>query len=140
MRKAAPAFLDSPVNERRERVKKSQQQETRIARMGGGRRVRGSGAKPHARGDARWDRYGVLIEAKRTDKGSISIRADVLDKIVREAMANGKVPAVAIELPTTKFASHDWIMLQADCVEWLMGLAEKQIQYDTLTLAGVLDD
>lgn len=119
MRKVAPRFLDSPQYERRTRVKDSQRQEKRIADMGAGVRVRGSGSKPHARGDVRWDKYGLLIEAKRTDKGSISIKGSVLDKITREAMANGKVPAVAIEV-ATELATRDWLLLPATLAERLL--------------------
>ena len=123
MRKARPKYLGTGAakEHRRKRVKDSQAQETRIAGLANGRRVRGSGAKPHARGDARWDQYDILLECKRTDKKSISITGAMLDKITKEALANGKLPALAFEVQT-EFASRDWIALPAKSMENLVKL------------------
>jgi len=111
VRKPRPAYLGEGAakGRRRRRVKDSQAQESRVAAKGGGKRVRGSGSKPHARGDARWDRFGVLLECKRTDRKSISVRGDVLERIVREAHANEKIPALAIEVE-----GQDWVAMPAD--------------------------
>ena len=112
-KKARPSYLGNGAGKekRRRRVKMSQSQETRVAGMASGRRVRGSGSKPHARGDARWDKFGILLECKRTEKKSISIKGEVLDKIVAEAFANGKTPALAIEVD-----GKDWVAMPADVV------------------------
>lgn len=130
MRKARPKYLGSGAvkERRRRRVKDSQAQETRIAGMANGRRVRGSGSKPHARGDADWDKYDILLECKRTDKKSISITAAMLDKITKEALANGKLPALAFEVQT-RFASKDWIALPAKSMRNLVRLG---YEYATL--------
>lgn len=123
MRKARPKYLGTGAakEHRRKRVKDSQAQEERVAGLANGRRVRGSGSKPHARGDARWDKYDILLECKRTDKKSISITASMLDKITKEALANGKLPALAFEM-RTEFASRDWIALPAKNMENLVRL------------------
>lgn len=116
----------SPKAKRRRRVKDSQAQERRVGEMGGGRRVRGSGSKPHARGDALWPDYGIMIEAKRTDGKGIRVTADMCDRITREAFANGMDPALALEMPT-KFAKRDWVAIPADrLVELLEAEAEAE--------------
>jgi hypothetical protein len=109
MHKVDPSWMGKKATRKR-RVKDSQGQERRVGEAGGGRRVRGSGSKPHARGDAVWEQHGILLEAKRTEKKSISVKGEVLDRITREAMATGKVPALAIEVKT-EFAVRDWVAL-----------------------------
>jgi hypothetical protein len=115
-------------------VKDSQAQETRVAGLANGRRVRGSGAKPHARGDARWDEYDILLECKRTDKKSIRITSSMLDKITKEALANGMLPALAFEVQTD-FASKDWIALPAKSMERLVKLG-----YEYAKLLEVMEE
>lgn len=122
VRKVEPTWMKKK-SKRRRRVKDSQAQESRVGEAGGGRRVRGSGSKPHARGDAIWDRYGIMIEAKRTDGKGIRVTGEILDKITREAMANGQVPAVALEMPT-EFAQRDWIALPLAAVKKLLERAD----------------
>lgn len=52
---------------------------------------------------------GKLIEYKRTDRTSISIKIDVLEKIRREALLDGRRPLLGIEL-----GGRDWIMVPAE--------------------------
>jgi len=111
-RKVEPSWMGAKAKRRRS-VKDSQIQEKRVGEAGGGRRVRGSGSKPHARGDALWPEHGIMIEAKRTDGKGIRVTGDMLDRITREALANGMEPALALEMPTM-FAKRDWVAIPAE--------------------------
>lgn len=91
---------------------KSRKQEERVAKRLGARRQPGSGSLPvpGLKGDIKEDHF--LIEAKRTDAKSISIKSSWLAKIEAEAAAVGKFPALSIEiggaLPDTE---KDWCLL-----------------------------
>ena len=74
----------------------SREQEDRIAKETGGRRVPGSGSSLYARGDVKTADY--LIEAKQTEKDSIRVTWAWLAKITRQALAAGKRPALVIEV------------------------------------------
>ena len=93
---------------RRKRVKRSRAQEDRLAGKLGGERVAGSGSgrAPTRAGRTSKARVGpkgdvdvgpLLVEAKRTDKASISVKRKDVVKISRVAAAVGKSPALAIE-------------------------------------------
>lgn len=91
---------------------KSRRQEDRVAKGLGGRRQPASGALPipSLKGDIQEDSF--LIEAKRTNAKSLSVKAEWLMKIEAEAEAVGKLPALSIEiggmLPITE---RDWCMV-----------------------------
>jgi hypothetical protein len=90
--------------------KKSQVQEKRIAKELGGKTQPGSGAFEHFKGDVKLSDY--LIEAKRTDKQSITVKAEWLSKIDHEAINVGKIPALAIELGSMNgFTENEWIAI-----------------------------
>lgn len=88
-----------------------QKQEKRLARDTGGREQPRSGAHPILKGDV--DEGRLLIEAKYTDKMSMSIKQDWLTKIAREAQSlDGKIPALAIEFGNAPAdVPRDWIMI-----------------------------
>ena len=85
---------------------KSRKQERRLAKEIGGHTTPASGAFWSRKGDVRSDRY--LVEAKRTDKASISIKADVWDKIRREAIIDGRIPVLALQIGSVDLAVLDW--------------------------------
>lgn len=88
--------------------KKSQVQEKRIAKELDGRTQPGSGAFENFKGDVKTDDF--LIEAKRTDKKSLSVKGEWLTKIDREAIAEGKKPALVIELGGMQgFTEKEWV-------------------------------
>ena len=58
------------------------------------------------KGDARSEEY--LVEAKRTDKASLSIKKQVWDKIRREALLDGRVPVLAVQIQDRDLAVLDW--------------------------------
>lgn len=85
---------------------KSKKQERFVAEGISGRTVPASGAFWSRKGDARSDEY--LVEAKRTDRASISIKREVWDKIRREAILDGRVPVLALQIQDRNFAVLDW--------------------------------
>lgn len=88
--------------------KKSGRQEARVAKGMGGKTQKGSGSVDFNKGDVKTTE--LLIEAKRTDKDSLSVKKEWLEKITREAIAYNKVPALSIEFDKTeRFVSKDWI-------------------------------
>jgi hypothetical protein len=117
----APSKLPSYFagNEKKKQRNKSMAQENRVAKAIGGRRQKASGALPGAKGDVR--AVELLAECKRTDKKSISITIDYLQKITQEAGYYGKIPCVAIEIQSPpKFVNKDWILLPAGFVNELL--------------------
>lgn len=83
--------------------------EDRIAKAVGGRRVPGSGSSMFAKGDVNEDSF--LIECKLTEAGSLRVKQSWLEKITSEAEAQGKMPALAIEIQggDRRLAERDWI-------------------------------
>jgi hypothetical protein len=99
-------------------------QEQRVARQVGGHRQRGSGASMYAKGDVCADRSGFLFECKRTVHASLSIKRAWLNKIAAEAAAQGKEPALAIEIaggPSDAHGEVDWIAVPARVFRRLIG-------------------
>lgn len=106
-------------DEKKTKRKKSIAQENRVATAIGGRRQKASGALPGSRGDVR--SVELLNECKRTDKKSISITIEYLQKITQEASYYNCIPSVSIEIESPpKFVNRDWILLPAGFVKELM--------------------
>lgn len=76
-----------------------------MALTANGRRTPASGALWFQKGDVVTDSF--LIEAKRTDKNSMSIRLDVWEKIRREALLSGRIPLLAVEIRGREFVVLD---------------------------------
>jgi hypothetical protein len=74
----------------------SQRQEKSIAKKISGRVVPASGAFWSRKGDARSE--DLLVEAKTTDKASYSIKGATWDKIRKEALLDGRIPVMAIQI------------------------------------------
>ena len=105
--------------EQKQKRKKSMDQEDRIAKAVGGKRQKASGALPGARGDVR--SVELLNECKRTDKKSISISIEYLQKITKEASFYNCIPSVSIEIASPpKFVNRDWVLLPAGFVKELL--------------------
>jgi len=79
-----------------ERMRKSQAQEKRIARRTNGALNGGSGSGWRRQNDVRSE--GKLHEAKRTDKKSIIIKLEDLEKVRRNALLEGTDPVFHIEI------------------------------------------
>ena len=73
---------------------KSQKQEKNLAKKGFV--TPGSGSVWLFKGDVVFNDY--LVEAKRTDKKSMSVKGEWLEKIFKEALAVGKSAGVELEI------------------------------------------
>lgn len=76
--------------------KQSQKHEKRLAKVVGGSVNAASGAFWSRKGDVRSD--DLLIEHKWTGKKSFSLKAEVLEKIVLEAIVDSRMPVLGISL------------------------------------------
>jgi hypothetical protein len=105
--------------------KKSKKQEKRLADKLGGKRQKGSGSQPYSKGDVRCT--DLLAEAKRTDKKSISIKVQYLEKIVKEATSYDCIPAVAIAFEDTPLlVPKDWVLVPAEFLRELLDFYREQ--------------
>jgi hypothetical protein len=87
--------------------KQSQKHEARLAKVIGGSTVAASGAFWSRKGDVRSS--DLLIEHKWTGKKSFTLKAEVLEKIVKEAILDGRLPVLGISL------NHEnYIIVQED--------------------------
>jgi len=77
-------------------LKESQKHEARLAKAFDGKRNAGSGAFWSRKGDVRSD--DLLIEHKWTGKASFTVKATVLEKIVKEAILESRMPVLGISL------------------------------------------
>jgi Holliday junction resolvase len=106
-------------------TKKSQRQENKLAGRLGGKRQKGSGALPHHKGDVKTQE--LLIECKRTDKKSMAIKKEWLEKISKEALASHRVPALAIEFGDVEpLVENNWVAVPAKFFEELMEVYREQ--------------
>jgi hypothetical protein len=92
---------------RSEGQKKSQQHEARLAKKLDGTRTAASGAFWSRKGDVRTDE--LLIEHKWTGKTSFTVKATVLEKIVKEAILDSRMPVLGISLN-----NENYVMLSED--------------------------
>lgn len=91
--------------------KESQKHEKRLAQKLGAKRNAASGAFWSRKGDVRSD--DLLIEHKWTGKKQATIKSDVLKKITREAILEGRVPVLGIHLDGENYV----ILLEDDYLE-----------------------
>lgn len=120
------------TNDNHDKYRRSRKQEDRIASKIGGRRIPRSGG-------LKWSKYEVNngttadgdlanadfhVEHKRTDKKSISIKKEWLDKIRAGAFKNCKDPALIItfENPSQPYVKpDDWICIPLETAIRLLG-------------------
>jgi Holliday junction resolvase len=74
----------------------SRRHEERLAKAVGGRRVPASGAFWSQKGDVR--SADLLIEHKWTGKLTLTLKAQVLEKIMTEAVLEGRTPVLGVYL------------------------------------------
>ena len=87
--------------------KESKKHEDRLAKKIGGKRNAGSGAFWSRKGDVR--STDLLIEHKWTGKASFTVKATVLEKIVKEAILDSRTPVLGFSLN-----NNNYIMLTED--------------------------
>jgi len=98
--------------------KQSQKHEARLAKVFDGKRVAASGAFWNRKGDVRTRDY--LIEHKWTGKASFTVKAAVLEKIVKEAILESRTPVLGFSLN-----DENYVMLtEDDFLELLQTLQE----------------
>ena len=96
---------------RSEGKKQSLKHEKRIAKKVGGQTTAASGAFWSRKGDVRSE--DLLIEHKYTGKKQTTIKSDVLKKIMREAILDGRMPVLGIHLDGENYV----ILLEDDFLE-----------------------
>lgn len=87
--------------------RESKKHEVRLAKKIDGQRSAGSGAFWSRKGDVRSD--DLLIEHKWTGKASFTVKAAVLEKIVKEAILDGRTPVLGFSLN-----NENYVMLTED--------------------------
>lgn len=92
---------------RSEGQKQSRKHEERLAKRVKGKRVAASGALWSRKGDVRSD--DLLIEHKWTGKASFTVKATVLEKIVKEAILDSRTPVLGFSLN-----NENYVMLTED--------------------------
>jgi hypothetical protein len=98
--------------------KESQKHEARLAKKFDGKKVVASGAFWSRKGDVR--SADMLIEHKWTGKSSFTLKAAVLEKIVKEAILESRMPVLGISLN-----NENYVMLtEDDFLELLQTLQE----------------
>lgn len=93
-----------------DRLKKSQDQEHRIAKITGGSRNAGSGNGWKRKHDVRsGGREGFLWEMKRTDAKQITLKAKDLESVRKVAWAEGRSPVFHFQLQ-----GRNYVILEED--------------------------
>jgi hypothetical protein len=92
---------------RSEGQKQSKKHEDRLAKAIGGQRSAASGAFWSRKGDVR--STDLLIEHKWTGKASFTVKAAVLEKIVKEAILDSRMPVLGFSLN-----NENYVMLTED--------------------------
>lgn len=98
----------------------SQMHEKRLAKKTGGQVSAGSGAFWSRKGDVRTE--DLLIEHKYTGKKSFTLTATVLEKIITEAVLDGRTPVLGFSLN-----AQDYVVLtETDFFDLRRAAQEKQ--------------
>lgn len=106
--------------------KQSKAHENRLAKKIGGSRNAGSGAFWSRKGDVR--SKDLLIEHKWTGKKSFSLKSDVLEKIVTEALLDGRTPVLGFSLNNENYVvltEDDFLEIRETLINLLEEHAEE---------------
>lgn len=106
--------------------KESKKHEARLAKIINGQRNAGSGSFWSRKGDVR--NRELLIEHKWTGKSSFTVKAAVLEKIVKEAILESRTPILGFSLNNENYC----IMTEDDLLELLHTLQEHTCTTTTL--------
>jgi hypothetical protein len=91
--------------------KQSLKHEKRLEKVAGGKRNAASGAFWSRKGDVRTD--DLLIEHKWTGKKQVTIKSDVLQKIITEAVLDSRTPVLGLHLDGENYV----VLLEEDFFE-----------------------
>ena len=117
---------------RTEGQKQSKKHEVRLAKEIGGQRSAGSGSFWSRKGDVRSS--DLLIEHKWTGKASFTVKATVLEKIVKEAILDSRTPVLGISLNNKNYViltEDDFLELRHNLQEHTCTTAQDQNLGDT---------
>ena len=123
---------------RSEGQKQSKKHEDRLAKAIGGQRSAASGAFWSRKGDVR--STDLLIEHKWTGKTSFTVKAAVLEKIVKEAILDSRTPVLGISLNNENYViltEDDFLELRQTLQEHTCTTAQDQNLGDTKPSAEV---
>jgi len=112
--------------------KESKKHEDRLAKKIGGQRSAASGAFWSRKGDVR--STDLLIEHKWTGKASFTVKAAVLEKIVKEAILDSRTPVLGISLNNKNYViltEDDFLELRHNLQEHTCTTAQDQNLGDT---------
>ena len=112
--------------------KQSLKHEKRLEKALGGQRSAGSGAFWSRKGDVRTNDF--LIEHKWTGKKSFTLKSDVLEKIVMEAIVDGRTPVLGVSLNGKNYV----LLTEDDFIE--LRDYKKEHVCDTTTIPNGLGD
>jgi hypothetical protein len=107
-------------------LKESQKHEARLAKLVDGKRSAGSGSFWSRKGDVRSN--DLLIEHKWTGKASFTVKATVLEKIVKEAILESRMPVLGISLNNENYV----LLTEDDFLELRSTLQEHTCTTKTL--------
>lgn len=119
-------LLDGSGN--RDRAKRSNKAERRVASSLGGRRIARSGAKQWSSGDYKTTDRGDIrtpllhVEHKRTDRESMSVKKEWLDKVSKGAARVDKTPALVLTFEERGKPPSDWILLPLEVAAKKLGV------------------
>ena len=128
-----PKALDWLNNNNQQRTRKSRKHEDRVAARMGGRRLRRSGGSRWSRDDATTDDGDIgtpefHIEHKSTEKKSIRVKREWLDKVREGARKFGKDPAVVLTFTDENQPSkppEDWILIPLEVAQRVLGYEDE---------------
>lgn len=117
------------LEDNHDRARRSNKHERRIGQKMGGRRLPGSGGKQWSASDKNTHRGDVqtpvlLIEHKRTDKQSMAVKKEWLDKVRAGAERVMRDPALILTFEHDGKVD-DWIMLPLDVARRLLGIEDE---------------
>ena len=98
--------------------RESKKHEDRLAGLVSGQRSAGSGAFWSRKGDVR--STDLLIEHKWTGKASFTVKATVLEKIVKEAILDSRTPVLGFSLNNNNYI----VLTEDDFLELRQNLQE----------------
>lgn len=107
--------------------KQSKAHENRLAKVVNGKRNAGSGAFWSRKGDVR--SKDLLIEHKWTGKKSFTVKSDHLEKIVTEAILDGRTPVFGFSLNNENYVvltEDDFMELRQTVLDLLEERTEKE--------------
>lgn len=111
---ALPKYFTGPT-----KLEKSQKQEKRVAKTLNAKVQKASGSQAFHKGDIKSKE--LLIEAKRTDKDSMSVKKEWLIKINAEAAAYNRIPGLSLEFDNMpNLVPKDWIAIPAKELKYLI--------------------